>query len=192
MKHIGRVEPAPRGLVEAGPLVQIVLAPEKAAAAALAASGKTVPPPITTKFMVDTGAQRTIVDDRLAQKFGLPPIRYDSIVGVSGKPEDRPVYRMTIGISMSASGEGKALGRIEFSTDVVGMASPPAPTLHSGLLGRDFLRHVEFKYHGLNGMFEIIVPDNRKGATPTKSKAERKKDKAKRKARQQSKKKNRR
>ena len=43
-----------------------------------------------------------------------------------------------------------------FTTDVVGMPSPPHPNEHVGLLGRDFLRYFRFVYDGPSGTYEII------------------------------------
>lgn len=102
--------------------------------------------------MIDTGAQKTVVEKKLAEQLGLVPIRFQPMVGVSQKPELCPVYLMSVSIGMS---DGTNTGFAAFETEVIGMASPPRPQGHQGLLGRDFLRHMRFVYNGPTGTFEV-------------------------------------
>ncbi len=144
-RHKGSCLPVPQGLVNAGPLVGVELSAHPRV--------DNVSPILGVKLMVDTGAQKTVIHDEIAVKLGLVPLRFESIVGVSGKPEDCPVYRMQMRLKMANHVGVEA--QIDFATDVVG-----APLLKQGfdcvgLIGRDFLKHVKLVYDGPNGCFEI-------------------------------------
>jgi hypothetical protein len=151
MKHLGRVEPVPGGLIELGPLIDVVLAPHPAIQAEHRSAGRAVPS-ATVKLMVDTGAQKTIVEMNLAQGLGLLPIRFEQMVGVSQKAESCPVYLMSISMNVR---EGHILNHATFHSEIVGMNSPAQPQKHAGLLGRDFLSHVKFIYRGPAGRFDL-------------------------------------
>ncbi len=139
--------------------------PHREDAAAIAAAGG-IPRTITHNLMVDTGAQCTCIEDAVAKGLGLIPIRFAQMMGVSGKAEEYPVYRMSITIGMSEDGTG-APGQAVFSADVVGTPSPPKPLTHVGLLGRDFLQHVKLVYDGPAGAFDLI--DYRHVSEPRRS-----------------------
>jgi len=153
MKHEGIVSHPPGGLVTKGPLINVVLAPDPHITEKLQDAGREVRQ-VQVKMMVDTGAEVTSVEDRFAQAIGLTPIRYRSIVGVSGKPELYPVYRMQISFGMGAS-DGKTV-MASFAAAVVGTPPSPIPSENAGLLGRDFLQYFKFVYNGPDGRFEII------------------------------------
>jgi hypothetical protein len=114
-----------------------------------------MPGAIIQNLLVDTGAQKTSIEDKIAQALGLIPIRFDPVVGVSGKPELYPIYRMAVGIGMGEDGTGAALQKIFFA-EVAGTPSPPIPWQHVGLLGRDFLQFLRLVYDGPQGTFELI------------------------------------
>ena len=139
LKHTGHTQPVPAGLVKLGPLMKVRLSYHPAAAPQLPQ------PPVTAQMMIDTGAERTLVEKSIAEQLGLTPIRYDGIIGVSQKAELRPVYLMSV--SFTVGGDGQA-AEVTFATDVVGMESPPKPQPYVGLLGRDFLMGMRFNYDG--------------------------------------------
>jgi predicted aspartyl protease len=165
VRFIGVAQPIPDGLVHVGPLVEVSLAPHPSIASQLAASGKPIQH-LPARVMVDTGAEKTVVERRLAEQLGIHPIRYTEMVGVSQTPELAPVYPMTLSIRVH---DGNHRATIEFETEVIGMASPVAPRQHVGLLGRDFLRHVKLVYNGPEGRFELIVPRHGRGAIAVRS-----------------------
>lgn len=141
-------------MVVYGPLVEVTLGPPEAEMTAVTAAGG-IPKTITHNLLVDTGAQATCVEGKIPQALGLVPMRFVQMMGVSGKPEDYPVYRMSIILGMREDHTG-ASSRALFSADVVGTPSPPMPLNHIGLLGRDFLKYVRLLYDGPKGEFEII------------------------------------
>lgn len=155
VRHRGNVTPVPHGLIFTGPLVRVTLGPHPDDAQAIAAAGG-IPKTIVHHLMVDTGAQSTVVENVIAEALGLIPIRYVRIIGVSGKPEDCPLYRMNVTIGMVENGSAGMVLPAQFVANVAGVASPPKPLTHVGLLGRDFLSHVRLVYDGPRGEFELV------------------------------------
>lgn len=159
MKHVGKVEPVPLGLVQSGPLINVIVQPSAPIAKSIIESGGIIKE-ARVKLMVDTGAQKTCIEDAVIQKLDLVPIRYEKILGVSQEPIDCPVYRLSIIIGMSKNPDynGSVPPDINtiFDADVVGVPSPKHQPGHNGLLGRDFLRYVKLVYNGTGGNFEII------------------------------------
>jgi hypothetical protein len=77
------------------------------------------------------------------------------MMGVSYKPEDYPVYRMSVTIGMSEDGRTGGF-QATFITNVVGTPSPKDPLGYAGLLGRDFLRFVRLTYDGPKAEYELV------------------------------------
>ncbi|HEV2064288.1 MAG TPA: hypothetical protein VGS00_07040 [Thermoanaerobaculia bacterium] len=161
----GNDAPEPRGLAVQGPLIDVTLSPHPADAEAIERAGGK-PESIERRLLVDTGASRTCIEDRIAHDLYLIPVRFDLYFGISGKPAEYPVYRMSIGIPMKEDQSAPSHQAV-FLADVVGMPAPPHPTPHVGLLGRDFLQHVRLVYDGPKGGFEII--DYRHEGVPLES-----------------------
>ncbi|MBI5488594.1 MAG: hypothetical protein HY905_14770 [Deltaproteobacteria bacterium] len=117
--------------------------------------------PVRGLALVDTGAQGTHVFESIPERFGLTPIRYVPVMGESRKAEDRPVYRMAVVMQM-ADRDGK-VSEATFAANLIGAPSTFEPPGSSepviGLLGRDFLSHFDFHYHGATGEFELVRPD---------------------------------
>lgn len=171
MRHVVRVNPVPLGLVQFGPLIEVVLSPHPIAAEKIVAAGGK-PISLRTKLMIDTGAQKTVVENVIAESLKIPPIRHVPMVGVSQKPEMCPLYMMSIGFLM---GDGTNTEALMFSSEVVGMNTPPSRTEHCGLLGRDFLAHFRLVYDGPSGMFEVHKvggPPSTPQITPAQAAAE--------------------
>jgi len=191
MRHKGAIHPD--GLVALGPLVSVTLAPSPA----MRLPGLPVPR-TQVSMMIDTGAQSTVIEDRIAVAMGLTPTRQQSMVGVSGVPELCPVYPVVITIGF-ADGSGNTAAA-DFMCDAIGMNAPPHQTAHQGLIGRDFLKHFELHYNGPAGTFDVIIPRAAAAAiTPPKpylpddlTPAQRQERKSKKKAADKSKRKNRR
>jgi gag-polyprotein putative aspartyl protease len=140
-------------LVAFGPIVTVSIEADAELIAERAALGQSLPPPLPVQLMVDTGAQTTVIEEAIAKKFGLKPIRYSSVTGVSQQAQTCAVYRMVITLEMKDnSGQNKV---VAIETEIIGVSSPPSPHPHVGLLGRDFLQHFEFVYRGSVGSFEL-------------------------------------
>lgn len=188
LSHKGVVSPAPTGIITLGPLVAVELAPHPSVPSAGIVS------PIPVKMMVDTGAQRTVIEKRLASQLGVAPIRFQQMVGVSQQPELCPVYVVSVTLRV---GDNLQHAEVTFVAEVIGMSSPPTPQEHVGLLGRDFLRHFRFTYDGPRGEFELVpekqgTPVNAAGLHAAKVVHDHGKKKAKRKEARKARKRNRR
>ncbi len=145
--------PAPIQLVVSGPLVEVTLGLHPDEIKSIVESGG-VPKTMVHRLLIDTGAQCTSVENVIPLALGLVPIRYQSMMGVSYKPEDYPVYRMSITLGM-ADKHGTVVPAA-FVSDVVGTPSPGRPLSHVGLLGRDFLRFVQLVYDGPRAEYELV------------------------------------
>lgn len=181
-RHLGASPAGAAGMRDIGPMIRLrVGAPQLA------------PQPneqlLDANLLVDTGAQRTCVREDLLQQLGLAPVRGDSIVGVSGKPELCLVYRACIEVGMVDERGDHFAAR--FVADIIGVQ---AIQHIDGLLGRDFLSNVNLSYKGPEGTFELIDP----GSTPARAQrpplvvGQQSSARAKRKAAEASRKKNRR
>ena len=149
MKHVCKCD-SPELLAAIGPLVQVTLLPHPSVRDSFIADGNM--PYATVKMMVDTGADRTVVEQKVAEGMGLSPVRFAPMVGVSQQPELCPVYLMSIRIGVQGDREG---GQMEFGAEVIGMKSPPIARQYAGLLGRDFLRQFHVIYSGPKGWVEL-------------------------------------
>lgn len=140
-------------LIQHGPLIEVKIGPSQQEIDAAIAAGEQ-PKQAIARLLVDTGAQSTCVENTIPAGWGLAPIRFIPFVGVSGKPEEYPVYRMTIGFEMIEEGNN-AVHDMVFSADIVGTPSPSVPWSHAGLLGRDFMSYVRVIYDGPLCAFEF-------------------------------------
>jgi len=141
---------------------------------------------IQIKMLIDTGAYKTVIDRGVAEALGLEPIRFETMTGISHVPEECPVFLLSVKIGLT---DGSRVGEILFTSEMVGMNTPPSPRPFNGLLGRDFLRHVRLSYDGPSGYCDIVgvIPDGK----PSWAHGQRPGTKDKRKAQKQARKKNR-
>lgn len=155
LRYIGRPNLPPDRLVAIGPLVDVVLMPSPEAIENIKSTGAK-PPIVSTKLMIDTGAEHTLVEDELIKSLGIKKHNHVSMTGVSQTSDMWPVYLMSIGLMLEDDNKRKE--KVVFLDEVVGKPSPASRDEHYGLLGRDFLRHFRFVYDGLAGTFELQVP----------------------------------
>jgi hypothetical protein len=161
MIHRGRVSDPPRGLVVIGPLVKVRFLLDPIEAEARKERGELLPEAVVGNVMIDTGATGTHVFDSIPRHFSLTPIRYVPVIGENRRPEDRPVYRLALVLQME--GREKRIAEATFTTDMIGAPGtfelPGYPEPVIGLLGRDFLAHFHFYYHGPSGEYELVHPE---------------------------------
>jgi hypothetical protein len=141
------------GLLWDGPLVEARLSPPRIAAEQLSAKGKKVPS-VATKLMIDTGAAKTAIDNALASKLNLVPIRYERVVGVSQESQECPVYLLVLRLNVTMDGK-----RMEYScpTEALGIPSPRPGEPYNGFIGRDFLAFWRLTYDGPSGVVEMQI-----------------------------------
>lgn len=175
-----------------GPQVDVVLSPHSAYLSGLQAKGADGPfPAVSGRMLIDTGADRTVITEAVAHALAIQPIGYVPMVGVSGKPEDSPIYMVNVTMGFDYDGQ---LIQGTFSTQAVGMPNGPHDRNYIGLLGRDFLQYMRFTYHGREGRFELDAPRPPTDPTtrpPVRSDKSKKELRARRKAERQARKKSR-
>jgi predicted aspartyl protease len=174
---------SPDGLVMWGPLAEVKLSQPLARPENIETVGS-----LTVRMMIDTGAHKTVVDRGIAEALGLEPIRFEEMVGVSHVPENCPVYLMSITIGIS---DGVRNSLMSFTSEMIGMATPPTPRPFNGLLGRDFLRFIRLVYDGTSGCVDLHAI-NAPSAPLTPARHPSRPDRTKRKAQRDARKKNRR
>ncbi len=108
---------------------------------------------IQVKMLIDTGAYKTVIDRGIAEALGLEPIRFEEMSGISHVPEECPVFLLSVAIGLT---DGSRTSTLIFTSEMIGMTTPPTPRPFNGLLGRDFLRHVRLDYDGQAGHCDII------------------------------------
>lgn len=99
MRYTGQVGNLPRELFEDGPLVEVTLGPHPTVVREIQAAGGNVPS-VRTKLMLDTGTDHTMVENALVESINISPHDTYSMVGISQKPEEHPVYLMSIILMM--------------------------------------------------------------------------------------------
>lgn len=143
-------------LIDRGPLVEVALMP----APAIRSQPGFAMQPFVTKLMIDTGAQKTVIENSIALALGLVPLRWIPMVGVSQKEDLCPLYLMSIAIACADHRAKKpAPINAEFTAEVIGGPDGPIRHDHSGLLGRDFLANFRLTYDGPSGTYEVHIPD---------------------------------
>lgn len=168
---------SPDALAGLGAVAEVIVSPPISHPDALQTTGN-----MKIRMLVDTGAQKTVVDRGIAEALGLVPVRFEQMVGVSHIPEDCPVFLMSLTIGVGD--EFGTMTLVSFTSEMIGMSTPPDPRPFNGLLGRDFLRHARLSWDGRAGHCDLIVdvPGRpRSGGRDRRKKDKRKAEKAARK-----------
>ena len=98
--------------------------------------------------LLDTGAQGTMISEKVVTEVGLEADGFRSIIPVTGDPVRRPKYRIQLTIPITtqvSSPDGKNQKRTFQSGKTIEVALLPyTPTNHDVLLGMDFLMSFHF------------------------------------------------
>jgi hypothetical protein len=140
---------SPKDLLRNGPLVPVTLLAHPRVGATL-----TEQRTLSTTLLVDTGAQNSFVEQRLAESLSLAPIRYAPVTGVSQQSDLYPVYLMTIRMAVTDH-NGTPADPVDFNATVIGLPAVSEHVANRGLLGRDFLRDLRVIYDGPRGLVEL-------------------------------------
>jgi predicted aspartyl protease len=138
------VLPNPGLLGQLGPQVVVQVEVPTALAKLLSGSGQPVPPPVTGRALIDTGATASAVDASVVAALGVKPVGTANI-GTAGGPTTQPVYPIRVEL------QGIGL-KIDFSR-VTG-----APLKGMGLvalLGRDMLSRMILIYDGPSSEYTL-------------------------------------
>ncbi len=97
-------------------------------------------PSVLLSALVDTGADLSVLPQRVPAQLALPPVGRVTVVGVDGLPRRFPLYAVEVAIHGY-----RALMR------VIGVGADP-------LVGRDLLNRVTAHLHGPDGVLDIDLP----------------------------------
>jgi predicted aspartyl protease len=143
----------PDSLRRDGPIVAGYVLPygSLSVKALLLAAGQQMPTRII--FLVDTGATFSAIDVRILTDLGHLCIDFRKIVGVSANEAQMPVFRVDIGI-MLAKCDGTDDPFVQ-TLDVVGIPLADGSPWQ-GVIGRDFLQHLDLYYEGSLGRVTLL------------------------------------
>lgn len=116
-------------------------------AATLTQAGLAVPAPVPVEALIDTGAQRTFIDDLVAQNMGITPVGSGTLSSASHAAVPSSIYAVAI----EFAGTGIRLDFLQ----VMG-ANLGAHGLGM-LIGRDLLRYGMLVYNGQTGIFSFSL-----------------------------------
>jgi hypothetical protein len=132
-----------------GPIITTAITITQSHRDALAAAGAPIPPPVSCRFLLDTGADGCVVKHDIAIQAGLKLINANA-----------PLH----GVGVDTSGKAY-LGRVVFGApsklvagvqhqiyvDTQVLSGDLKSTLIDGLIGRDVLQHFTMTYDGKTG-----------------------------------------
>lgn len=132
-----------------GPLIDVVIEVSQPRQQALTKAGKPIPPSITARLLIDTGASCTSIDAQIFQSLGLTPTGTMDIhtpsTGIN--PVQQNQYDVRIIIPHSAiSRYFHAVPVLEANFQAQGI---------QGLLGRDILKECVLFYNGEIGLYTL-------------------------------------
>lgn len=134
-----------------GPLVQMMIGVSPARVSALRAAGAPVPPHISGRGLLDTGASISAIDRRVAQQLGLTATGYTLIHTPSTGAQPHLVAQFDASFSIVM--DSQQIHALPTSFLVI--ESDFSTQGFSALLGRDVLAHGLFLYHGHAGMMSL-------------------------------------
>ena len=147
----GTLQPAPKTLMSAGPIIQVQFEVPTALASILQKNNIPIPSPIEGAALIDTGATLTSIDVGILTRLGINPVGVAN-VGTAGGPQRQSIYPARITFP------GTALPGFELhhvmGCNLKGQTVKDQMPL-CALIGRDVLSRAVFVYNGSAGMFSI-------------------------------------
>ncbi len=134
-------------LAQRGPCVQVTVGIANSLASQLIQQGQTLPAPISTIALIDTGASSTCVDEGIALQLSLPVVDVVKVMSASHSSTQQNVYPIHI-----------EFAGIPIEFDVPRAIGAPLAAQGIGvLIGRDALAHCTLFYNGLTGEFTLSI-----------------------------------
>jgi hypothetical protein len=147
----GKLDPG--GLAYGGAILTTEITITEAHREALEKAGLPIPPPVRCRFLLDTGAHRSVVKHEVAERAGLKLIA-----------ENTPLH----GVGVDTTGR-TYIGRVVFScpsrvvdtvrhtitVDTQVMGAKLDTDRFEGLIGRDVLQHFALTYDGHEGLIKL-------------------------------------
>lgn len=127
-----------------GPTLQADVLISTALESALQSRGKSAPPPISVRALIDTGSTRTVIREGIAQTLGLEPVSSVRVKTASSTETQRDVYSIQLVLPNGPTAD---------LTQAVEM-----PLQEQGidvLIGRDILAGAVFVYLGTENTFTL-------------------------------------
>jgi len=144
----------PPGLLfQGGPIIQTYLTITDAHREALQAAGQPIPEPVRCRFLIDTGADTSMVRHTIAERAGLKLIADNVPVQGVGVDITGRVYIGRIVFIYDVRAVPGARRSIWVDTQVC--SGNLAGDLIDGLIGRDVLTYFEFNYNGNTGQLRM-------------------------------------
>lgn len=134
-----------------GPILNVQIAPSKAASQAMDKAGVAVPAAMTISAMIDTGATSSVVKTGLAQQLNAQPVGLQHINTPSS--QGVPCYEFFLQLILQPT--GGLLASVELEARFI-EAPLHGQNIHV-LLGRDVLSLGIFIYNGANNSFTLSL-----------------------------------
>jgi predicted aspartyl protease len=153
-------------LFQGGPIIQTYVTTTDDHREALKAAGQPIPEPVYCRFLIDTGADGSVVKHEIAERAGLKLIADNVPLHGVGVDTTGRVY---MGRIMFVYDIRRVAGvRMQFWVDTQVTSARLESDRLDGLIGRDVLQHFEFSYNGGTGQFRLryIKPDLPPSPTP--------------------------
>lgn len=150
-----------------GPIINTQLTISEAQRQALASAGLPIPPPVTCRFLVDTGADGTVVKHEFAERAGLKLISDNTPLAGVGVDTTGKTYMGRIVFACESKVVPGARQIMVVDTRVMG--ANLGSDLLDGLIGRDVLQYFAFSYDGKTGKVRMRFhkPERAPGSLPT-------------------------
>jgi predicted aspartyl protease len=121
--------------------------------AALAAAGQPIPRPVPCRFLIDTGADTTVVKHEIATRAGLKLINANHPLHGVGVDTTGKAYLGRVMFGKQSQVVSAAMHHVFVDTQVV--SSDLKTDQIDGLIGRDVLQHFTMTYNGKTGRVSI-------------------------------------
>jgi hypothetical protein len=118
-------------------------------------SGLAVPNPIRCRFLIDTGANKTLVKHEIAEQSGIKLINtFNPIHGIGVDTTGKSYIGRISFICESKKVPGTKYN-ISVDTEIAS-GTLNDNKLFDGVIGRDVLRYFELRYNGKNGVVNLV------------------------------------
>ena len=145
----GKVTPIPPRVVlqQAGPVIQVILSPLEVHLKVITERGGELPPSLSGRALIDTGATMTCVDADAARRAGLAQVDSGTMTSATHANEKVPIFagRLIMDAASITVNANRAIG------------ANLSPQGLIALIGRDLLAQCVLVYNGLDGSFSLSI-----------------------------------
>lgn len=132
-----------------GPIIKADLTITPSHRDALVAAGQPIPAPVNCRFLIDTGADGTVVKHEFAERAGLKLINDSMALKGVGIDTTGRAYMGRIMFRQPSRVLANAVHSMYVDTQV--MSATLQGNVIDGLIGRDVLQHFQLSYDGKTG-----------------------------------------